>query len=172
MTDQNKPAAPAGKPSRTPATHKTHTDTTLGRTKGGGAPRISRKVNLALDALTQGAKTQRQAAEIANMHETTLCKALRKPHVIAAFNHKKKDVMGQATVLREVGRARAIQVAIDLLENAQSDAVRARMVEFLASEARSDAPVVQVNVASGGYEYKRPTDPASAAIDVTPEEDQ
>jgi hypothetical protein len=64
-------------------------------------------------------------------------------------------------VANDAGRrkARAFEVAMQLLEASSSDSVKARMVEFLAGESRN-APQVAVNISqnlgAGGYEYLPP----------------
>ena len=67
--------------------------------------------------------------------------------------------------LRASAKARALEVALDLMENAKSETVRARMAEFLASEGK--APQVAVHVDArpqmGGYEYMPP---GSRMVDV------
>lgn len=54
-------------------------------------------------------------------------------------------------------RARAIEVAAELMERATSEAVRMKAVEFFAGETRQPAVAVQINnAAPSGYVYHRP----------------
>lgn len=95
------------------------------------------------------------------------------PHVQELYEDLKLAYILNAEAKRGLLKARALEVAEDLLLNSASDQVKARMVEFLAGEPKSGPSVaVQVNVDRGGYEYARPgaqvveirqpaTDPAS-----------
>ena len=71
-------------------------------------------------------------------------------------------------------RARAIEVAAELMERGTSEAVRMRAVEFFAGETKQSGVAVQVNVGpNAGYTYSRPDNLSEAgngqAIDITPE---
>ena len=113
------------------------------------------------------------------MHETALSKALAKPHVAAVLEQRKALAAMEATQLKGIARSMAIRVGIDLMQNATSEQVRAKMVEFFAGEARQSGVAVQVNVGpNAGYVYARPdtqSGPQSGqaidiqAKDVTPE---
>lgn len=87
----------------------------------------------------------------------------------------KRDAVQNALELAEIAfvqtverrrrgyRARAIEVAAELMERATSEAVRMKAVEFFAGETRQPAVAVQVNnTLPTGYIYARP-DMQSAA---------
>lgn len=97
------------------------------------------------------------------MNETSLSRALQKPHIAAYVEYLKAQAVIDAAGLKEQARTMAIRVGIDLMHRAQSEAVKARMVEFFAGEPRGPSVAVQVNVPQAqGYSYTRP-DGASGA---------
>lgn len=119
--------------------------------------RISAKLRRAIDLIAIQGMSGRKAAEAAGLHEVSLYKALAKPHVAEALEARKAEIVLEADKLKGVARAIAIRTGIELMADAKSEAVKARMVEFFAGEPRASANVaVQVNVDRGGYEYARP----------------
>lgn len=91
------------------------------------------------------------------MDESSLGRALAKPHIKAYVEAQKALFLTDMLKLKERAKAIAIAQGIDLMHNATSEAVKARMVELFAGEARSGPSVaVQVNVDRGGYEFVRP----------------
>lgn len=126
--------------------------------------------------------SQSEAARRAGLHFVTLSKALKKPHVREAMEAMKLDAIANIEALKGTYKALALEHARYLLTNAKSEAVQARMVEFLAGEARPGTQVnVQINNDRGGYEYARPgqqvveirgADDQSDALDGQAHEDQ
>ena len=91
------------------------------------------------------------------MDESSLGRALAKPHIKAYVEAQKALFLTDMLKLKDRAKAIAIAQGIDLMHNATSEAVRARMVELFAGEARSGPSVaVQVNVDRAGYEFVRP----------------
>ena len=144
--------------------------------------RIGAKLRSALLLIANEGSTQAEAARRAGIHPVNLCKALKKPHVQNTLEAMKLEVIGDIEALKGVFKARALQHAHYLLTEAKSEAVQARMVEFLAGEARPGTQVnVQINNDRGGYEYARPgqqvveirgADDQSSALDGQAPEDQ
>lgn len=133
--------------------------------KAVAAPRISKKIRLAIDYIAIDAMPARRAAQRAGIHEVTLYKALAKPHIAAALDERKAQLTLECEKLKGIARNLAIQTGIELMQTSASDNVRARMVEFFAGEARQASVNVQINNAPAqGYAYRRP-DQASEAID-------
>jgi hypothetical protein len=142
--------------------------------------RIRAALIRAIDAIAIDGQSQKDAARRAGMHETALSKALAKPHVAAVLEQRKALAAMEATQLKGIARSMAIRVGIDLMQNATSEQVRAKMVEFFAGESKQSGVAVQVNVGpNAGYIYARP-DPQSepkqgqaielTAKDVTPDQ--
>lgn len=132
-------------------------------TKRGASPpqgvkrrRISARVSQALDLIATQGMSLTKIAETVQMDRTALWKALQKENVQAELEQRKARYITAQTAMKGTLKARALEVAADLMENASSEAVRARMVEFLAGESKS-GPSVSVTVNNGGgYEFAPP----------------
>lgn len=93
----------------------------------GSAPRISRRLKTAIDALLDGSatvdgaavpiRTRKAAADLVGMDHGAFSRALQKPHV---HEYIRKETLGR---LGTVGLAKAARVLDELLES-KSDAVR------------------------------------------------
>lgn len=107
-----------------------------------------------------------------DMNEKSLSRALAKPHVAAFYEQQKVTALQDVKLARKMGEVAAMNVAIDLMHNAKSENVRARMVEFFAGERGRAGPQVSVNVSqntnSTGYEMARPGQRVVDVVDVTP----
>lgn len=93
------------------------------------------------------------------MAESSLFKAIKQPHVKALMAQIKDEFIQEVAEMRAPYKAQALEVARELLHSSKSDAVRARMVEFLAGEPKGNAVNVAVQVnnqAPQGYEFVRP----------------
>lgn len=144
--------------------------------KGAIEPRQGRKPNrmrpqlrAAIDEIVWKGRTQREAARRAGLNETALGRALQRPEVALFLEQQKALATLDAIKLKEQAKAIAIREGIDLMVSAQSEQVRARMVEFFAGEGRQ--ALVNVNVsavqeAASGYRYQRPSDQASVVEDA------
>jgi len=81
---------------------------------------------------------------------------MKRPAVQVAYEQAELDFINTIERRRKGYRARAIEVAADLMERATSEAVRMKAVEFFAGETRLPGVAVQVNMPSfSGYEYRR-----------------
>ncbi len=104
------------------------------------------------------------------MNETSLSRALLKPHIKAWMEEQKAAFAVDMLQLKDRARGIAISTGIELMHSAQSEAVRARMVELFASEGKPGSQVnVQVNVDRGGYEFVRP---GSRMVEIEPATDE
>lgn len=124
------------------------------------APRMRPALRLAIEEIVFKGRTQRAAADIAGMNETSLGRALQKPAIAGWVEHLKAQALADIDRLRKQARAIAIREGMRLLTDAQSEQVRARMVEFFASEA-AKGPLVNINLTDRsqgfeGYSYPRP----------------
>ena len=136
---------------------KTRNKNAITAIEGAQPPRLRAPLRRAIDEIVWKGRTQRDAAKEAGMNETALGRALQRPHVAAYVEALKAQSVIDADKLKTQARAIAIQTGIELLRDAKSEAVKARMVEFFAGEAKAGTSVaVQVNVDRGGYEYARP----------------
>lgn len=118
--------------------------------------RISKRVMQALDLIATQGMPITKVAETVSMDRTALWKALQKENVKAELEQRKVRYIAAQGAMRSTLKARALEVAADLMENATSEAVRMRAVEFLAGETKA-GPSVSVTVnAGGGYEFAPP----------------
>lgn len=170
MTDQNKPAATSNKPARTQNVTKHKHKATVGQPIGGAAPRISKRVREAIILVAHKGATQSDAEKETGLSQGYFTKVMHKPHIKQAFQEQQALAQMDIANIKASGKKMAMVAAIDLLQKSQSDTVKARMVEFLASETKDVASPVTIINAPGGYQYARPSDPASGAIDGEAEE--
>lgn len=130
--------------------------------------RVSAKVRKAFtDRLRYGLPWD-QCAERAGLAEASLHKARNQPHVDALWTQMEAQFVQEVADGSARRKARALQVAEELLERSPSEAVRAKMVEFLAGERPGTPQVsvnIQQNIGSNGYEY---APPGVRIVDVTP----
>lgn len=121
---------------------------------------ISRKVEAALRHRVEQGTTWKAAAEAAGLSEAGIHKARLQPHVKQRLEEIKGDYIQEVEALKAPHKARAMEVARELLEGAKSEAVKARMVEFLAGESKGMSVNVGVQVnnqpPANGYEFVRP----------------
>jgi hypothetical protein len=132
-----------------------------GRSRKG---RISPKIREALRLRVEKGKSGEVAAREAGVSPAALWKALTRPHVKTYYESLKADYAKEVNRLKGYAKLRAIEVGLDLMETAQSEAVKARMVEFFSGEGRQ--PLVSIDLsgnskAASGYVYARPDRAAS-----------
>lgn len=141
-----------------------------GRSRKG---RISPRVREALRLRVEKGMSGEKAAREAGLAPSALWKALTRPHVAAYYESLRAEYSQEVQRLKGFAKLRAIQVGVELMENAQSEQVRARMVEFFAGESKQ--ALVNIDLSGngkgrGGYVYRRPddapTDRASDGDDV------
>lgn len=92
------------------------------------------------------------------MNETSLGRALKRPDIAQYLESQKALLALNAEQIKARGKSMALLVGLELMHNAKSEAVRARMVEFFAGE-RPAGPQFNLNInqnAGQGYVYPRP----------------
>ncbi|GGO50880.1 hypothetical protein GCM10011315_02700 [Roseovarius pacificus] len=118
------------------------------------------------------------AAKAGGMSANGFHKALQRPEVKEYQQEVQHKFVLESESSRAFYKARAFEVALDLMKNAQSETVRARMVEFLAGDGKAPQVAVHVDArtVSGEYAFVRPggkvveiQDPSETAEDETPE---
>ena len=93
------------------------------------------------------------------MAQSSLFKAIKQPHVAALYIQMKDEYIQEVEALEATHKARALEVARELLDDGSTDTVKARMVEFFRGERGKPGVNVAVQVnnqAPQGYEYVRP----------------
>ncbi len=87
-------------------------------------------------------------------------KARKSPGVLELIRDLRRELVERADAKKAHAKMRAIEVGLDLMENSNSEAIRARMVEFFGSEAKVSPVAVYVDARQAerqtGYIYKRP----------------
>jgi hypothetical protein len=107
-----------------------------------------------------------EACARAGVSEAGYYKAMLKPAVQALYENIETQFIQTVERRRAGYKARAYQVAAELMERGTSEAVRMRAVEFFAGELKQNGVIVQVNQAPTGYQYARPKDNASGSPSV------
>jgi hypothetical protein len=119
--------------------------------------RMSAKLRNAIHLHVQEGKTILAACKEAGMSPQGFHKAMKRPTVRDYLQKVQAEFVTSVESKRALHRARAFEVGLDLMINSKSEAIRARMVEFFAGEAKQAAQVqVNVDARSGGYEFVRP----------------
>ncbi len=124
------------------------------------SPRLSTKLRDAIRLRVTRGKSIKDACEEAGLSESGWHAAMRRPAVLDHLREVQERYVAEVEANRAAYKAQALEVAADLMRNAKSEQVRARMAEFLASEGKA-GPGVQVNVdarstAPMGYKYIPP----------------
>lgn len=86
-------------------------------------------------------------------------KAVKRSAVRDYLEQVQHQFVLSADAKRVLYRAQAFEVALDLMRNAKSEAIRARMCEFLASDAKVSPVAVHIDArATSGYTYVKPAE--------------
>lgn len=120
--------------------------------------RISPKIREAIRIKVAEDLPWDECARRAGLSEAGIHKARKRPAVQELEQAEKLAFIQKVDRNKAIRRARALEHAEYLMKHSSSDAVQARMVEFLAGETRQ-SPSVTVNVnqnAGSGYEFVRP----------------
>lgn len=130
--------------------------------------RISPRIREAITLRVRQGLSWDECAKRANLSPVGLWKARKRDNVKALYEQEVQAFIAEAEAMRAPLKAMAIQRAGELARTAKSEAVQARMVEFLAGESKA-APSVNVNVSTtiggAGYEF---VPPGAQIIDITP----
>lgn len=121
-------------------------------------PRISRKLRQAIEIRVRKGATIAAACEEAGLSSAGWYKAMQRPAVIELLQDTQDRFVSEVNAGRAHMKARALKVAEDLMHNAKSENVRARMAEFLAGDGKAPQVAVHVDARSAprGYEMVRP----------------
>jgi hypothetical protein len=130
--------------------------------------RLSPGLRNAVSFHVRNGLTIKQACQTAGISEAWWHKAKSKPAFRDLLLREQTEYIQEVESLRAGYKARAFEVACDLMHNAKSESVRMRAVEFLAGEPRQPGVVVQVSNAAPGYTYARPVNRASTSDAAQP----
>lgn len=135
--------------------------------------RISKKLARVIDGIVLHGMNHTQAAEFGGMSRNGVQKALKRPEVKDLIEARRAQLIAEADGKRAFYRARAFEEGYKLMMEASSEAVRARMVEFFAGDAKVSPVSVNIDARSVqpvGYQYRRPGE-GQALPDVVDPED-
>lgn len=134
-------------------------------------PRISAKVRTAVDARVRQGLSIAKAADAAGLSKNGFAKALKRPAVQEHLKQVQEVFVAETEARRATYKAQALEAALDLMQNAQSETVRARMIEFLAGDGKAPQVAVQVDARThfgGAYEFVRP---GQQLVEIIPSSD-
>jgi hypothetical protein len=87
-------------------------------------------------------------------------KARKNPAVLELIRDLRRELVESIEAKKAYLKGQALEVALDLMLNSKNEAIRARMVEFLAADAKVSPVSVHVDASRVeqvvGYTYKRP----------------
>jgi hypothetical protein len=132
------------------------------------SPRIGAALRKAIDLRVKEGVTILEAAKRAGLSEAGWHKAMKRQAVQEHIQNVQAEYIQEVEALKAGYKARAFAVAADLMENAKSEAIRMRAVEFFAGGPSAPTVNVQVNNAAPGYTYSRPRDRASTSESTQP----
>ena len=122
-------------------------------------PRLSTKLRNAIDLHVRGGKTIKDACATAGMSTAGYHKAMKRPAVTDYLEEVQQRFVTEVESSKAVYKARALEVALDLMLNAKSETIKARMVEFLAGDGKGPQVAVHVDARRQepkGYQFLRP----------------
>jgi predicted DNA-binding protein (UPF0251 family) len=120
--------------------------------------RMSQKLRDAIRLhVTEGLSVTDACAK-ARVSRAAWYKAMKRPVVQDVLSDTRRDFVETADAKKAFLKVKALEVAFDLMMNSKSEAIRARMVEFFAADAKVSPVAVHIDArqAPGGYVYKRP----------------
>ena len=119
--------------------------------------RLSAKLSRAIDLRVRKGVPIAEACKEAGLSSAGWYKAMKRAAVRDHMDEVQRRFIGEVDLQRAVARGRAIEVGLELMANAQSETVRARMVEFFLSEGKTPQVAVHVDARSMpppvGYAY-------------------
>tara|TARA_R110000782_G_scaffold124934_5_gene216571 strand:- start:17239 stop:17751 length:513 start_codon:yes stop_codon:yes gene_type:complete len=122
---------------------------------------VSRKIRAALAHRVRDLLPWDDCARAVGLSPAGLYKARLREEVKQLHEEIKAEYVQEVEAMRAPYKARAFEVANELMQASKSDAVKARMVEFLAGESKGNSVNVAVQVnnqpAAQGYEYAHPS---------------
>lgn len=120
-------------------------------------PRMRAALRHAIDLHVKQGMTIVAACKEAGMSPQGFHKAMKRPAVRDHLQTVQLEFVAGVESNRAIYKARAYEVGMDLMVNSKSEAVRARMVEFFASDGKVSPVSVHIDARqTGGYEYARP----------------
>jgi hypothetical protein len=162
-------------PEATPHANMTRTTHKRGAAPLGGDAkgRISPKLRDAIKMRVEKALTISECCRAVGISEAGYYAAMKRPVVAAYVSSLEANFIKHIEQRRSYFEARAVEVAAEMLEQADDKAARWKAVEFFTRQAQKSQPVQQFNVNLGpsGAAYAYPQQGRNL-IDVTPNDGQ
>ena len=123
----------------------------------------------AIDLRVKQGMTIVAACETAGMSPQGFHKAMKRAAVRDYLQTVKLEFVASVEGNKATYKARAFEVGMDLMMNSKSETVRARMVEFFASDGKVSPVSVHIDTRqTRGYEYAHPS---QEVVTITPNAD-
>lgn len=101
-----------------------------------------------------------EACAKAGLSRAAYYKGIKRPGIQDLIRDVRRDFIEAMDAKKAYLKGRALDVAFDLMMNSKSDAIRARMVEFFAGDAKVSPVAVHIDARQAeppnGYTYTRP----------------
>ncbi len=132
--------------------------------------RMRAALRQAIDLRVKKGMTIAAACEEAGMSPQGFHKAMKRPAVRDYLQTVQLEFVASVEGDKAIYKARALEVGMDLMLNSKSEAVRARLVEFFASDGKVSPVSVHIDARhTGGYEYARP---GQQVVEILPNKDK
>ena len=119
--------------------------------------RLRTALRLAIDLRVKKGLTVVAACEEAGMSPQGYHKAMKRPTVRDYLQTVQMEFVASVEGQKAIYKARAREVGMDLMINSKSETVRARMVEFFASDGKVSPVSINIDARQNrGYEYAHP----------------
>lgn len=119
--------------------------------------RMRAALRRAIDLRVKKGMTITAACEEAGMSPQGYHKAMKRAAVRDYLQTVQLEFVASVESDKAMHKARAMEVGMDLMLNSKSEAVRARMVEFFASDGKVSPVSVHIDARqTAGYEFVRP----------------
>lgn len=119
--------------------------------------RLRAALRLAIDLRVTKGMTVAAACDEAGMSPQGFHKAMKRPAVRDYLQTVQMEFVASVEGEKAIYKARAFEVGMDLMLNSKSEAVRARMVEFFASDGKVSPVSTNIDARqTRGYEYASP----------------
>ena len=120
--------------------------------------RLRNALRLTIDLRVKQGLTIAAACEEAGMSPQGYHKAMKRPAVRDYLQTVQLEFIASVEGDKAIYKARAFEVGMDLMMNSKSETVRARMVEFFASDGKVSPVSVHIDARQPrGYEYVHPS---------------
>lgn len=131
--------------------------------------RIRAALRHAIDLRVKHGKTIATACEEAGMSPQGYHKAMKRPAVRDYLQTVQLEFVASVEADKSMYKARAFEIGMELMLNSKSETVRARMVEFFASDGKVSPVSVHIDARqTRGYEYANPN---QEVVEIRPSKD-